>query len=171
MINTVNTRRKGCHSAVCCCSHYFVAWEGLGDFLHLQAPQWGLVGSPLIRQATKAQMLHQVQRAFLPTDKHEISQPSPMNFFVLAEKSDLKVQCLLARPSPPPCNPYVKLDCEAVGSTVPWDNLQLIILSEGGSLWKKTPMSLRHLQSFGGYLDFACTVVSPRRAFYAFGTS
>lgn len=77
------------------------------------------------------------------TDRHEISPSLACEVLLCtSRKLRLKVRCLLARfPPRPPRNPYVKLDCAAGASRVPWDNLKLIILSEGGSPWKKNDVS------------------------------
>lgn len=138
MINIATTRRKGCHSAVCCCFHHSVAWEGPGDLLHLQGPQWGLAGSPWILQQPEHRCSITSRELFF---QHRQARNLPglrMNFFVLVEKSDWKSSVCLQDLLPLPCNPYVKPDCAAVGSRVPWDNLQLITLSEGGSGWQRT---------------------------------
>lgn len=152
-----------------------ILWPGmdLGIFFAFGSS----TGSPLMQHTSEAQMLHQFQRAFLPTQTGMKSpKPSLMNFlFVRVEISDWKSSVCLQDflPPSPPCNTYVKLDCAAGGSRVPWDHLKLIILSEGGSPWekkKKKKVSLRQLQSLGGYWDFAFRVVSSGRVFNALGT-
>lgn len=133
-----------------------MAWNGLGSFLHLEAPQaapWS--STPLKHITTDAPSIPESLSS--NTDRHEISQALTDELLLCTNgKLRLKVRCLLGRfPPSPPCNAYVKLDCAAGGSRAPWDHLKLIILSEGGSPWiKEKKVSLRQMQSLGGVLRF-----------------